>query len=350
MLFFSSLLLLLSSALAGWSVVPLSECTECLQSGYCERTKSSCLQYTPDPSHTRITPSEFTKQIPPGSVIVFYGDSVIRGLFIAALEYFGQGDWCNQTHHAITHAILASGKPLPRERALMDHTYLCPPPIVEHKNLTLAFMWNPLLHIPHFFTKRPWATNCTHRCPSTVNISNCDGSHRPTVDLRWRCGNALDSLQMNSSNKRQFIIVSGTGVHSIIHQFSSFKVRHNMSDQGTYEATERKIYEWVKHFSSWAECQGNLRAHNAVEILVPTLELQKLGWVKSRVFEYNTISEIVLRAMKEDTYLSKVVFHEYFNATPYIDYLASVDGIHYNSVFNRLVVEKILGDALMAFK
>lgn len=138
------------------SILPSSQ-----DSIYCYKFKN--------PKHAPVSLGQFLEFVPPHSVMVFLGDSVTRGIFLQALEFFGHGEWYS--------GLFEKLKGLSQRHAI-DQTYLCPSSFVDSKNITLAFLWNPIISSQRFYSNRPWNSECKERCNyGKYNISRCDGRY-----------------------------------------------------------------------------------------------------------------------------------------------------------------------------
>jgi hypothetical protein len=164
-----SLILDFASLIMGaWSNNSISsyECQSCPDGYFCYEDKKYCYKFK-NPKHIPVSVEQFLEFIPPNSVMVFHGDSIIRGIFLQALEFFGHSKWYSDLFEKLKHLGQSHS---------IDHTYLCPSSFIDSKNITLAFLWNPSISSSGFYTRRPWNAGCIQRCNfGKYNISQCDG-------------------------------------------------------------------------------------------------------------------------------------------------------------------------------
>lgn len=222
-----------------------------------------CHSYS-NPKHPTVQLDEFLNFLPENSVIVFFGDSIIRGLFTEALSFFKEGEWYESLNKHLGHIEGKYG---------FSHSYLCPKTLIHMKNVTIAFLWNPDPASRSFYTSRPWESKCAGSCGfRTRNISRCDGSDPKTVDIRWQCGDAVDDVYpswmvpenpLTPPPKRKFYVISGSGVHSVVNgQYSRFaSLRHptNMSDPVSVGKLDSLMKVWSGNVKQYSSCWSRNR-------------------------------------------------------------------------------------------
>jgi hypothetical protein len=308
------------------------------------------------------------------TVLAFVGDSNTRRVFEATLSLLGYGGWLkNLTQYAERH-----WRPHDMRHAV-DHTYLCPPtfqipmPIpmsvptsmpvsmplqteaatsfasTSSINITVGFLWSPLLTKREFFTYRPWS-RCHGRCDASDGIRNCDGSIKEGSGDRWACGTLLDSVQLSPGlvGNRTFITVSQAGIHDLLH--TGYKLESSSEPTARdFEKVDLKLGQFFQALKS-----GQPRWD--VEAPPTSQQCWRTRWQGGRDILMSPLRSTRLSTgplidMLHNQSIKSGVAHDLFDmhldVYPLTDRLhhdapAALDGIHYPSIVYEAIAQLLM--------
>lgn len=243
-------------------------------------------------------PEDIINKLGPYAVINFVGDSIVRSLFESTIHYLGVGynEWY---HNLINESSSWEGA----YHQKIDHTYLCSP-FLGKNNITISFLWRPMLE--NIITGLPWLrqNGKTGRCEwweNGDNMRHCDGSTSEGSGVRWQCENRTTSLLyfdpiLNKQIKRQFIIVSMTGVHTAVKEMS----KRDGSDSNVYLEQVRDPFEYILKLIEKNKINWNIRNEGGRNIFLLPLQIQpghpgSTGGNKNKAIAMNNILDYYIR-------------------------------------------------------
>ena len=271
--------------------------------------------------------SKFATKLGDHGILMFVGDSNIRKVFEAFLKLFGQTSFM----HSLENQFPKDAKV--NLRSLIHHTYLCPKQfdlsvgnVVLAKNVTVGFIWNPILsNMKAYWQKRPWS-QCGG-CDFSAGVRNCDHSAEHLSEMRWACGRVdldIDNIVGGDTTMRNLLVYSHGAAHDIYHRYQCRrpKVEDDFNDIQTSMTTLFEAYmnmdtierQLINDNTSYKYACAGVQQFRGKEIMLSPFAFKKSVKLVPEVLElYDNVircADIMYRSQK--SILNKADAHNRF--------------------------------------